>query len=134
MLKERWLNAVHMLSVCHPCLSRDVWRCQRWLGQRLFHVALCGSVLIESGHGPSSGGYVHDAVLSDRTVVEHDTIIKISMLSNCSMNAIPIGASLWVTVVRSEPRFVQIQSLGSLQSSFILMGQEYVVNYWIPLS
>ena len=77
---------------------------------------------------------MHDAVLSDRTVVEHDTIIKISMLSNCSMNAIPIGASLWVTVVRSEPRFVQIQSLGSLQSSFILMGQEYVVNYWIPLS
>ncbi len=52
---------VHVLSAHHPCLSRDVWR---WPGWRLFHVALHGSVLIELGHGLSSGGYVHDAVLS----------------------------------------------------------------------
>ncbi len=61
-----------VLSACHPCLSGDVQRCWRWPGQRLFHIALCGSVLIESGHGPSSGGYTHDVVLSDQTMVEHD--------------------------------------------------------------
>src|SRR5258708_23137789 len=74
MLKKRWLNAVRMLSVCHPCLAGDVWRCQRWPGQRLFHVALCGSVLIESDHGLSSGGYMCDVVLSGRTMVECDSI------------------------------------------------------------
>src|SRR5258705_9998338 len=73
MLKKRWLNAVCMLSACHPCLSGDVQRCWRWLGQRLFCVALHGSVLIESGHGLSSGGYAHDMVPSDRTMAEHDT-------------------------------------------------------------
>src|SRR5258707_15776998 len=73
MLKKRWLNVVRVLSVHHPCLSGDVQRCQRWPGQRLFHVALCGSVLIESGHGLLSGGYACDAVPSDQTVVEHDT-------------------------------------------------------------
>src|SRR5258707_834582 len=62
MLKKRWLNAVHVLSAHCPCLSGDVWRCQRWLGWRLFHVALHGSVLIELGHSPSSGGYVCDMV------------------------------------------------------------------------
>ncbi len=40
---------------------------------RLFHIALHGSVLIESGHGLLSGGYVCDAVPSDQTVVEHDS-------------------------------------------------------------
>src|SRR5258707_15842795 len=73
MLQKRWLNVVHVLSAHCPCLSRDVQRCQRWPGQRLFRVALHGSVLIESGHGPSSGGYVHDVVPSDRTMVECDT-------------------------------------------------------------
>src|SRR6266436_9128130 len=73
MLKKRWLNVVRMLSVCHPYLSRDVWRCQRWPGWRLFHVALHGGVLIESGHSPSSGGYACDAVLLDQTMAEHDT-------------------------------------------------------------
>src|SRR5260370_42641892 len=73
MLKKRWLNAVCVLSACHPCLSGDVWRCWRWLGQRLFHIALHGGVLIESGHGLSSGGYTHDAVLLDSTMAEHDS-------------------------------------------------------------
>src|SRR5260370_19811094 len=73
MLKKRWLNVVCVLSACHPCLSGDVWRCQRWPGRRLFCIALHGGVLIESGHSPSSGGYMHDAVPSDRTMVEHDT-------------------------------------------------------------
>src|SRR5258707_11384824 len=73
MLKKRWLNVVHMLSACRPCLSRDVQRCRRWPGWRLFHIALHGGVLIESGHSPSSGGYTCDAVLLDRTVAEHDT-------------------------------------------------------------
>ncbi len=72
MLKKRWLNAVRVLSVCHPCLSGDVRRCQRWPGRRLFHIALHGSVLIESGHGLSSGGYMHDVVLLDWTVAECD--------------------------------------------------------------
>ncbi len=45
-------------------ISGDVQRCQRWLGQRLFHVALHGGVLIELGHSLSSGGYVHDVVPS----------------------------------------------------------------------
>src|SRR5258707_5723570 len=72
MLKKRWLNVVCVLSAHHPCLSRDVWRCWRWPGQRLFCIALCGSVLIESGHSPSSGGYAHDAVPSDQTMVERD--------------------------------------------------------------
>ncbi len=52
--------------------SLPVWRCPGW---RLFHVALHGSVLIESGHGPLSGGYVRDAVPSGRTVVERDTLL-----------------------------------------------------------
>ncbi len=73
MLKKRWLNAVHVLSAHHPCLSRDVQRCQRWPGQRLFHIALHGGVLIESGHGLSSGGYACDMVPSDRTMAEHDS-------------------------------------------------------------
>ena len=77
MLKKRWLNAVHMLSVCRPCLSGDVQRCWRWPGQRLFHIALCGGVLIESGHGLSSGGYAHDVVLSDQTVAECDTVLAL---------------------------------------------------------
>ena len=73
MLGKRWLNVVCVLSACCPCLSGDVQRCQRWLGQRLFRVALHGSVLIESGHSLSSGGYVDDAVPLDQTMVECDT-------------------------------------------------------------
>src|SRR5258708_18232199 len=76
MLKKRWLNVVHMLSVHHPCLSGDVQRCWRWPGRRLFHVALRGSVLIESSHGLSSSGYAHDTVLSDQTVAECDNCLK----------------------------------------------------------
>src|SRR5258707_11611703 len=83
MLKKRWLNAVHMLSACHPCLSGDVWRCRRWLGRRLFHIALHGSVLIESGCGLSSGGYVCDVVPSDQTMVEHDTCLKKALSCSC---------------------------------------------------
>jgi len=64
---------VHVLSVCCPCLSGDVWRCQRWPGWRLFHVALHGGVLIGSGHSLLSGGYACEVVLSGQTVVEHDT-------------------------------------------------------------
>src|SRR5258708_25575381 len=72
MLKKRWLNVVRVLSAHHPCLSGDVRRCWRWPGWRLFHIALHGGVLIESGHGPLSGGYARDAVPSDQTVAERD--------------------------------------------------------------
>ena len=63
----------HAVPAC-PEMSRDVQRCRRWPGQRLFHVALHGSVLIESGHSPLSGGYVHDMVPLGQTVVEHDSL------------------------------------------------------------
>src|SRR5258708_27652957 len=76
MLKKRWLNAARVLSVHHPCLSGDVQRCQRWPGRRLFRVALRGGVLIESGHGPLSGGYAHDTVPSDRTMAECDRVTQ----------------------------------------------------------
>src|SRR6266436_10170034 len=90
MLKKRWLNAVHMLSVCHPCLSGDVRRCQRWPGWRLFHIALRGGVLIESGHGLSSGGYACDVVPSDRTMAEHDTLYHLcSSLNLTRVNQSP---------------------------------------------
>ena len=82
MLKKRWLNVVCMLSACCPCLSGDVQRCQRWLGWRLFHIALHGGVLIESGHGLSSGGYARDAVPSDQTVAERDRTPKCSRRSH----------------------------------------------------
>src|SRR5258707_15281759 len=73
MLKKRGLFEESVLSVRHPCLSGDVQRCWRWPGQRLFHIALHGSVLIKSGHGPLSGGYTGDAVPSDQTVAECDS-------------------------------------------------------------
>ena len=82
MLKKGWLNAVCVLSVCCPCLSGDVQRCWRWPGQRLFRIALHGSVLIESGRGPSSGGYTRDVVLSDQTMAERDRLLK-SRVQRC---------------------------------------------------
>ena len=79
-----------MLSACCPCLSGDVQRCWRWLGRRLFCIALHGSVLIESGHGPSSGGYVHDMVPLDQTVAE------------CDMGHLKVGDT-WAIIDRSGP-------------------------------
>ena len=50
--------------------------CGSWqLGQRMFCVAMCGSVVIELSHGLSSSGYMYDSVLPGQAVVECDNSI-----------------------------------------------------------
>src|SRR5260221_13127213 len=62
------MNMVCALSVCHPCMSGD------GQARECSTSSMCGSVLIESSHNPSSGGYAYDLVTLGQAVMECDSI------------------------------------------------------------
>ncbi len=72
-----WLNessyTIEEVNKCGTCaVSMPSLPVRRWPGQRMFHVATHGSVLIELSHGLSSSGYVYDSVPPGRAMVECD--------------------------------------------------------------